>query len=281
MVSAHWYTNATAVTAMPRPRTIHDFYGFPQEMFDVHYPAPGAPELAEEVADLAGRRGSAATSTAGGSTTAPGRCSLHAFPDASIPVVQLSLNAFQGFDYHLELGRRLRPLRDAGVLVIGSGNVVHNLRAVDYPHVGRGVRLGAPLRRSRARQMLEEHARPTWRPSTPIPTSAGAVPTPDHFLPLLYIAGLADDEPFDFWSTVTRPARSRWPPTPSGWTATPAACPTRGRPPHCPRTFRRWRATSETALHRPSRSLARLGAWVWSALNQHRRKLTPRSSSAG
>ena len=105
VVSAHWYINATAVTAMKAPRTIHDFYGFPDELFAVEYPAPGDPEVAGRGRRRRrARRGSASTTTAGASTTAPGRCSCHAFPEADVPVLQLSINAMQPFEYHLELG---------------------------------------------------------------------------------------------------------------------------------------------------------------------------------
>src|ERR671936_888278 len=94
---------------MARPRTIHDFYGFPPELFAVRYPAPGSPSLAEEVAEI-----------------------VHAFPDADVPVVQLAIHALKDFDFHFELGARLAPLRERGVLILGSGNVVHNLRALQW-----------------------------------------------------------------------------------------------------------------------------------------------------
>ena len=139
--------------------------------------------------------GSDRTSTAGESTTAPGRYSLHAFPDASIPVVQLSLNAFKDFDHHLELGRKLSPLRDEGVLIIGSGNIVHNLRAVDDRKPDSGYDWA--LRFDEAARELLEGSPSEVAALDAHPDFAQAVPTPDHFLPLLYAAGLADDEPFD------------------------------------------------------------------------------------
>lgn len=195
VVSAHWYTNATAVTAMPRPRTIHDFYGFPQELFEVQYPAPGSVELAEQVADVVKPTWVGQDIDSWGIDHGTWSVLLHAFPDASIPVVQLSLNAFKGFDHHLEVGRRLGALRDHGVLVIGSGNIVHNLRAVDYRQPDTGYDWATRFDEV-AREKLQ--TAPTEVASLDGHADFGrAVPTPDHYLPLLYVAGLAGDEPLD------------------------------------------------------------------------------------
>lgn len=195
VISAHWYTNATAVTAMPRPRTIHDFYGFPQELFDVQYSAPGSAELAEQVADVVKPTWVGQDIDSWGIDHGTWSVLLHAFPDASIPVVQLSLNAFKDFDHHLELGRKLGVLRDHGVLVIGSGNIVHNLRAVDHRQPDTGYDWAARFDDT-AREKLE--SAPTEVTSLDAhPDFARAVPTPDHYLPLLYIAGLAGDEPLN------------------------------------------------------------------------------------
>jgi 4,5-DOPA dioxygenase extradiol len=189
VVSAHWYINATAVTAMPRPRTIHDFYGFPQQLFDVQYPAPGLPELAEEVSDVVRPTWVGADVDSWGIDHGTWSVLVHAFPDASVPVVQLSINADKDFDYHLELGARLAPLRQHGVLVVASGNVVHNLRSVNRQMVDDGYDWAKRFDEDARTRMLTD------------PTDAArldahadfraAVPTPDHFIPLLYLAGLA------------------------------------------------------------------------------------------
>lgn len=187
MVSAHWYVNATAVTVMPRPRTIHDFYGFPQALFDVQYPAPGLPALAEEVADAVQPDYVAADAESWGLDHGTWSVLVHAFPGADIPVVQLSINASQPPQWHLAMGAKLAALREQGVLVIGSGNVVHNLRAMDRRSVDAGFDWA---RRFNEKALDIARTRPGDASMLAGDADFAMVaPTPEHFLPFLYIAG--------------------------------------------------------------------------------------------
>jgi 4,5-DOPA dioxygenase extradiol len=189
MISAHWYINASAVTAMDQPKTIHDFYGFPAELFAVNYPAPGDPELAGQISEVVKPTWVGQDRDSWGIDHGAWSVLVHAFPDADIPVVQLSANALQPFDYHLALGAKLAPLREQGVLIIASGNVVHNLRRIDWNNPDAGEDWARAFDDAAREVMTGEPAKlPALQDDR---NFAAAAPTPDHFIPLLYLAGLA------------------------------------------------------------------------------------------
>lgn len=191
-ISAHWYLPGTAVTAATTPRTIHDFGGFPRELFAVQYPAPGDLDLARRVRDLL-QPLDVGEDLAWGLDHGTWSVLRHVYPDADVPVVQLSIDESQPAAFHYDLGRLLRPLRDEGILLIGSGNVVHNLHAYAW-----GKHPAEPfdwaLRfEARARELMLRADHPMLVDYEALGKDATlAVPTPEHYLPLLYVLGASD-----------------------------------------------------------------------------------------
>ena len=192
-VSAHWYLPGTFVTAMPAPPTIHDFGGFPPELYQVQYPAPGDPELASRVQNLLAPI-SVGLDERWGFDHGTWSVLCHVFPKADVPVVQLSIDAMQPAAFHYEVGKQLAPLRDERVLIVGSGNVVHNLRAYAW---GRNpvepfdwaVRFEDQVREL----LLADNHRPLIAYETLGHDAMLSIPSPEHYLPLLYIIALRRD----------------------------------------------------------------------------------------
>jgi 4,5-DOPA dioxygenase extradiol len=188
-ISAHWLINGTAVTAMPKPRVIHDFYGFPKELFDFDYPAPGAPEVAEEIAEVVKPAYVGLDKDSWGLDHGTWSVLAHVFPKADIPVLQLSLHGGQDADYHLDLGARLAPLARKGIFIVGSGNVVHNLRRIDFRRPDLAFDWAERFD-ARVKEIMT--AQPGRLPEVAAhPDFAASVPTSEHFLPLLYLAGIS------------------------------------------------------------------------------------------
>ncbi len=184
-VSAHWYAEGTRTSDEVQPRTIHDMYGFPRPLYEVQYPSLGSPELAQRVTQLC--PGTAIDNT-WGIDHGTWSVLVHMFPAADIPVVQLSVDARKSADAHFELGQSLKPLRDEGVLILGSGNVVHNLSLVDWRNAGGYAWADEFDTYIRGRIEARDFARVVDHHSAGA-SAEMAFPTPDHYYPLLYVLG--------------------------------------------------------------------------------------------
>jgi 4,5-DOPA dioxygenase extradiol len=190
-VSAHWYFPATAVTAMPQPRTIHDFGGFPQELFQVQYPAPGSPELAQRVRELLAPLPVGMDEKSWGLDHGTWSVLCHVFPQADIPVVQLSIDETKAPEFHYEIAKGLAPLRDEGVLVIGSGNIVHNLHTYAWGrHEVEPFEWAVRFENLARKLLLSGNYTPLIDYERLGRDALLSAPTPDHYLPLLYVMAL-------------------------------------------------------------------------------------------
>jgi len=193
-VSAHWFTNGTKVTAMEMPRTIHDFGGFPQALFDVQYPAKGSPELALETKQLL-QTVDVELDEHWGLDHGAWSVIKHLYPDANVPVIQLSIDYTKSAQYHFELAQKLSDLRHKGILIVGSGNIIHNLRLVDFQNFEKddyGYDWAIEIREKVNNYLLDGNFQPLIDFETQSRAFQLAIPTPEHYLPLIYTLGLKD-----------------------------------------------------------------------------------------
>jgi 4,5-DOPA dioxygenase extradiol len=191
-ISAHWETKGTFVTAMENPQTIHDFGGFPQALFDIQYPAPGNPQLASETKNMVSKTEVGLDGHWGLDHGAWSVIRVM-YPGADIPVIQMSLDYYQNPQYHYDLARELVELRQKGVLVIGSGNMVHNLRAVDWNKPNQGFDWAREANEKFKKLILANDHQQLINYKTLGREVELSVPTPEHYLPLLYALALKSE----------------------------------------------------------------------------------------
>ena len=189
-VSAHWFIPETAVTAMERPRTIHDFGGFPAELFEVQYPASGSPELANRVSELLAPT-EVKSDSRWGLDHGTWSVLCHVFPNSDVPVVQLSIDETQPAEFHYGLAKRLAPLRDEEILIIGSGNIVHNLHAFAWgKHTPEPLDWALRFEQTAREMILSGRHEPLIDYELLGKNALLSAPTPEHYLPLIYILAL-------------------------------------------------------------------------------------------
>ena len=198
-ISAHWYIHAVALTAMAAPRTIHDFGGFPRELNQFQYPAPGEPKLAKQIQKLLTDL-PVDLDTKWGLDHGTWSVLAHLFPKADVPVVQLSIDACKGAQFHYEMGQKLALLRDEGVLIVGSGNIVHNLHAYSWGgHKTQAYDWALRFEAAARKSILTHEHQPLIDYASLGNDALLSIPTPEHYLPLLYILGMSTkDEPIEF-----------------------------------------------------------------------------------
>ncbi len=193
VISAHWITEGIWVTPMKKPKTIHDFFGFPKELFEVQYPALGSPEIAEMICKTVSESQIQSDNEMWGLDHGTWSVLRHIYPDAEIPTLQLSLNIAKPAEFHYKLGRALRQFRDKGILIVGSGNVVHNLETIKWgqdlqPFVW-AIEFDDWIKSKISSRKYESLVGDYHR------SKAGklSIPTPEHYYPLLYSLGASDD----------------------------------------------------------------------------------------
>ena len=202
-ISAHWMTEGTWVTGMQAPRTIHDFFGFPQPLFDIQYPTPGWPELARDMARTISAPKIQIDDQEWGLDHGTWAVLRHMYPKADIPVLQLSLNMREQAPFHLQLGEKLKWLREQGVLIIGSGNSVHNLRKLNWDESSSPYDWAVDFDRWTTERVMSRDFSSIANGYLKSPGGPLSVPTPDHFYPLFYVLGAShSDESIAFANEI-------------------------------------------------------------------------------
>ncbi|MBY0535506.1 MAG: 4,5-DOPA dioxygenase extradiol [Chitinophagaceae bacterium] len=195
-VSAHWFTRGTFVTAMQMPRTIHDFGGFPRELYEVQYPAPGSPGLAQTTKELV-KSTTVQLDETWGLDHGAWSVIKHLYPDASVPVIQFSIDYTRNAEWHFNLAKELALLRKKGILIIGSGNIIHNLGMVDFQNFYRdnyGYDWAIEARALFNKHLLSGDTKPLLQYQSLGKPALLSIPSPDHYLPLIYTLGLKEEK---------------------------------------------------------------------------------------
>lgn len=196
VISAHWETNGTWITGMNKPKTIHEFCGFPKELNDIQYQAPGAPDLAQEISNTLSDQAIKIDTDKWGLDHGAWSVLRHIYPNADIPIAQMSLDTTKSFTSHFDLGQRLKFLRDRGVLIIGSGNIVHNLRKISWDSDSSIPAWASEFDTWVKNKIIERSFSSLIEEVFLTELGRLSVPTPEHYLPLLYVAGASDSDDF-------------------------------------------------------------------------------------
>lgn len=194
MVSAHWMTKGSWVTGMKWPKTIHDFYGFPKELFEVQYPAPGNPELAETICKTLSELNIKLDVENWGLDHGTWSVMRHIFPDADIPIVQLSIDLANPFKNHYQIGKALQFLRSQGVWIMGSGNVVHNLQKINWNREANPYEWAIEFDEWLKQKLIDRNDEALISEVFKMESGKLSIPTPDHYIPLLYVLGAKDSQ---------------------------------------------------------------------------------------
>ncbi|MDP7321502.1 MAG: 4,5-DOPA dioxygenase extradiol [Bacteriovoracaceae bacterium] len=193
MISAHWETNGVFVTGMERPKTIHDFGGFPKELFEVQYPAPGAPEIAKNVSNEIEKPNIKIDINKWGLDHGTWSVLKHIFPNADVPVFQLSLDRTKPMEFHFEMGKKLKFLREQGVMIMGSGNIVHNLKEVNWKPDAKAYDWAIEFDKWVKNKIDNKNYEPLFKEALNSQAGKLSIPTLEHYLPLLYTLGASDE----------------------------------------------------------------------------------------